>query len=52
MLHADEVMWARWEKTFAPILMMRCSRKVATIRTDAPLDINLDDAQFPTFDPK
>ncbi len=35
---------ARWEKTFAHIDDALLSRKVATIRTDAPLDINLDDA--------
>ena len=49
--HADEVKGKVGENLRAHIDDALLSRKVATIRTDAPLDINLDDAQFPTFDP-
>ena len=49
--HADEVKGKVGENLRAHIDDALLSRKVATIRTDAPLDINLDDAKFPTFDP-
>jgi len=49
--HADEVKGKVGENLRAHIDDALLSRKVATIRTDAPLDINLEDAQFPTFDP-
>ena len=43
---------ARWARTCArtsttPLV----SRRVATIRTDAPIELDLSDARFPTFDP-
>ncbi|MBF0991425.1 MAG: DNA polymerase I, partial [Atopobium sp.] len=49
--HADEVKGKVGENLRAHIDDALLSRKVATIRTDAPLDINLEDAKFPTFDP-
>ena len=48
--HADEVKGKMGENLRAHIDDALVSRKVATIRTDAPIDLDLDDAQFPTFD--
>ncbi|MGI6230920.1 MAG: DNA polymerase I [Tractidigestivibacter sp.] len=49
--HADEVKGKMGENLRAHIDDALLSRKVATIRTDAPIDIDLADAKFPTFDP-
>ena len=49
--HADEVKGKMGENLRAHIDDALLSRKVATIRTDAPLDVDLADAKFPTFDP-
>ncbi|MGI6755098.1 MAG: DNA polymerase I [Atopobiaceae bacterium] len=49
--HADEVKGKMGENLRAHIDDALLSRKVATIRTDAPIEINFDDAKFPTFDP-
>ena len=49
--HADEVKGKMGENLRAHIDDALLSRKVATIRTDAPIDIELADAKFPTFDP-
>ncbi|WP_373577578.1 DNA polymerase I [Parafannyhessea umbonata] len=49
--HADEVKGKMGESLRAHIDDALLSRKVATIRTDAPLDVSLSDAKFPTFDP-
>ncbi len=49
--HADEVKGKMGENLRAHIDDALLSRKVATIRTDAPIEIDLADAKFPTFDP-
>ena len=49
--HADEVKGKMGENLRAHIDDALLSRKVATIRTDAPIDLDLADAQFPTFEP-
>ena len=49
--HADEVKGKMGENLRAHIDDALLSRKVATIRTDAPIDLDLADAKFPTFDP-
>ncbi len=49
--HADEVKGKMGENLRAHIDDALLSRKVATIRTDAPVEIDLADAKFPTFDP-
>ncbi len=49
--HADEVKGKMGENLRAHIDDALLSRKVATIRTDAPIDLDLAEAQFPTFDP-
>ncbi|MDO4404505.1 MAG: DNA polymerase I [Atopobiaceae bacterium] len=49
--HADEVKGKMGENLRAHIDDALLSREVATIRTDAPLDLDLADAKFPTFDP-
>ncbi|MBR3385557.1 MAG: DNA polymerase I [Atopobiaceae bacterium] len=49
--HADEVKGKMGENLRAHIDDALVSRQVATIRTDAPIDVNLADAKFPTFDP-
>ncbi|MDD5799749.1 MAG: DNA polymerase I, partial [Coriobacteriales bacterium] len=49
--HADEVKGKMGENLRAHVDDALLSRKVATIRTDAPIDVNLADAKFPTFDP-
>ena len=49
--HADEVKGKMGENLRAHVDDALLSRKVATIRTDAPLDLDLADARFPTFDP-
>ena len=51
LAHADEVKGKMGENLRTHKEDALLSRKVATIRTDAPIDINLADAQFPTFDP-
>ncbi len=48
--HADEVKGKMGENLRAHIDDALLSREIATIRTDAPLDLDLADAQFPTFD--
>lgn len=49
--HAGEVKGKMGENLRSHIDDALLSRKVATIRTDAPIDIDLADAKFPTFDP-
>ncbi len=49
--HADEVKGKMGENLRAHVDDALLSRKVATIRTDAPIDLDLKDAKFPTFDP-
>ena len=49
--HADEVKGKMGENLRAHIEDALVSRKVATIRTDAPIEVDLADATFPTFDP-
>lgn len=49
--HAGEVKGKMGENLRAHIDDALLSRKIATIRTDAPIDIDLADAKFPTFDP-
>jgi DNA polymerase-1 len=49
--HADEVKGKMGENLRTHVDDALLSRKVATIRTDAPLDVRLEDAKFPTFDP-
>ncbi len=47
--HADEVK-GKVGKTFSAHIVVSCSLvRLLTIRTDAPPDINLDDAQFPNI---
>lgn len=48
--HADEVKGKMGENLRAHIDDALLSREIATIRTDAPIDLDLDDATFPTFD--
>ena len=48
--HADEVKGKMGENLRAHIDDALLSREIATIRTDAPIDLDLDDAKFPTFD--
>ncbi len=48
--HADEVKGKMGENLRAHIDDALLSRKVATIRTDAPIELDLADAKFPTFD--
>ncbi len=48
--HADEVKGKMGENLRAHIDDALLSRKVATIRTDAPIELELADAKFPTFD--
>jgi len=49
--HADEVKGKMGENLRAHIDDARLSREVAIIRTDAPIELDFDDARFPTFDP-
>ena len=49
--HADEIKGKMGENLRAHIDDALVSRKVATIRTDAPIELDLSDARFPTFDP-
>lgn len=49
--HADEVKGKMGENLRAHVGDALLSREIATIRTDAPIDIELSDAKFPTFDP-
>jgi DNA polymerase-1 len=48
--HADEVKGKMGENLRAHVDDALLSRRVATIRTDAPLDFDLTSAKFPTFD--
>ncbi len=48
--HAGEVKGKMGENLRAHIDDALLSREVATIRTDAPIELDLADAQFPTFD--
>ena len=48
--HADEVKGKMGENLRAHVEDALLSRKVAIIRTDAPIELDLDDARFPTFD--
>jgi DNA polymerase-1 len=48
--HADEVKGKMGENLRAHVDDALLSRKVATIRTDAPVELDLADARFPTFD--
>ena len=48
--HADEVKGKMGENLRAHIDDALLSRKVATIRTDAPIELDLSTAKFPTFD--
>ena len=50
--HADEVKGKMGENLRAHVDDALLSREVAIIRTDAPLDLDLADAKFPTFDPQ
>ncbi|MDO4536641.1 MAG: DNA polymerase I [Coriobacteriales bacterium] len=49
--HADEVKGKMGENLRAHIDDALLSRQVAIIRTDAPVEVDLKDARFPTFDP-
>ena len=49
--HADEVKGKMGENLRAHVEDALVSRRVATIRTDAPIELDLADARFPTFDP-
>ena len=49
--HADEVKGKVGENLRAHVDDALLSRRVATIRTDAPIELDLADAKFPTFDP-
>ena len=49
--HADEVKGKMGENLRAHVDDALVSRRVATIRTDAPIELDLSDARFPTFDP-
>ena len=48
--HADEVKGKMGENLRAHIEDALISRRVATIRTDAPIEVNLEEATFPAFD--
>jgi DNA polymerase-1 len=48
--HADEVKGKMGENLRAHIDDALLSREVATIRTDAPIELDFSDARFPTFD--
>ncbi len=48
--HADEIKGKMGENLRAHIDDALLSREIATIRTDAPVDVDLADAKFPTFD--
>ena len=50
--HADEVKGKMGENLRAHIDDALLSRKVAIIRTDAPIECDLASAKFPTFDPE
>ena len=49
--HAGEVKGKMGENLRAHIDDALVSRQVATIRTDAPIELDLAEAKFPTFDP-
>ncbi len=48
--HADEIRGKMGENLRAHIDDALLSREIATIRTDAPIEMDLEDAKFPTFD--
>lgn len=48
--HADEVKGKMGENLRTHVDDALLSREIATIRTDAPIEIDLADARFPTFD--
>lgn len=49
--HADEIKGKMGENLRAHVDDALLSRTIATIRTDAPIELELSDARFPTFDP-
>ena len=49
--HAGEIKGKMGENLRAHIDDARLSREVAVIRTDAPIELDLSDARFPTFNP-
>ena len=49
--HADEVKGKMGENLRAHVDDALVSREVATIRTDAPVELDLAETRFPTFDP-
>ncbi|MBQ6395768.1 MAG: DNA polymerase I, partial [Atopobiaceae bacterium] len=51
LAHADEVKGKMGENLRAHVEDALVSRKLATIRTDAPVEFDLADAAFPAFDP-
>ena len=50
--HAGEIKGKMGENLRAHVDDALLSREVARIRCDAPIELDLDDARFPTFDPK
>ena len=50
--HADEIKGKMGENLRAHVDDALVSREVARIRCDAPIELDLDDARFPTFDPQ
>lgn len=50
--HADEVRGKMGENLRAHIDDALLSRKIATIRTDAPVEIDFDEAKFPAYTPE
>jgi len=50
--HADEVKGKMGENLRAHVDDALLSRKVATILTNAPIELDFDDARFPTYDPQ
>lgn len=50
--HADEVPGKMGENLRAHVSDARLSKRVATIRTDAPIEVDLSSVVFPQFDPK
>lgn len=49
--HADEIPGKMGESLRAHVDDALISREVARIRTDAPIELDFDDATFPSFDP-
>ncbi len=50
--HADEVKGKMGENLRAHVEDALLSRKLAIIRTDAPVEVDLAESRFPSFDPK